>query len=259
MKIFEVQGLTKKFGGLTAVDDVSFFVEKGKIKGIIGPNGAGKTSIFNLISGFYPFSSGEILFKGIKLGGLKAHKIASLGISRTFQNLQVFENMTVVENVMMGFHCRAKAGIFAALVRSPVSRKEDRWILEKSLEKLAVVGLEAKAYESSENLSYGEQKFLELARVLASDPEIILLDEPASGLNSEEIRGLSSLIESIQGQGVSILLVEHNMKFIMNICHDILVLNYGKVIADCCPEEVQSNQEVVKAYLGEGADFAECK
>lgn len=259
MEIFEVKDVTKKFGGLTAVDNVSFSVKKGQIKGIIGPNGAGKTTIYNLISGFYPYDYGEILFKGIKLNGLKPYKIASLGISRTFQNLQIFNNMTVVENVMLGFHHRTKAGIFSALIRSPGSRKVDKWIMEKSLEKLAFVNLESKAYESAENLSYGEYKFLELARALASEPELILLDEPASGLNIEEIHFLSMLIQKIQGQDVAIILVEHNMRFIMNICHDILVLNYGNVIADCCPDDVKCNQEVIDAYLGEGGKLAESK
>ena len=257
MEIFEAKNVTKKFGGLTAVDNVSFSVKKGQIKGIIGPNGAGKTTIYNLISGFYPHDYGDLLFKGIKLNGLKPYKIASLGISRTFQNLQIFNNMTVVENVMLGFHHRTKAGIFSALVRSPGSIKADARILERSLEKLAIVNLESKAYESAENLSYGEQKFLEFARALASDPELILLDEPASGLNIGEIDNLSKLIQSIQDQDVSIILVEHNMRFIMSICEDIVVLNYGKVIADCCPDEVQCNQEVIDAYLGEGGKLAE--
>ncbi len=257
MKILEAKGLTKNFGGLMAVSDVSFAVEKEQIKGIIGPNGAGKTTIFDLISGFYPYTFGEIWFKSVKLNGLQSYKIASLGISRTFQNIQIFDNMTVVENVMMGSHHRTESGIFSALMRLPRSRREDRSVREQSLEKLTIVNLESKAYESAENLSYGERKRLEMARALASDPELILLDEPVSGLNIEEIDELAGLINNIQQQGVTILLVEHNMRFIMNVCNDIVVLNQGRVIAEGSPNDIQTNPEVINAYLGDGVDLAD--
>lgn len=256
MDLIEVKGVSKNFGGLQAVADLTFSLKKGKIKGIIGPNGAGKTTIFNLISGILPIDSGEIFFKGTQLNRLKPYQVAYLGISRTFQNLQLFDNMTVVENVMVGLHTRTHAEIFHALFRLNRSRDEEQRSFEKAYEALRMVTMESRASEIVSGLSFGEQKLVEVARALVSDPEVIMLDEPVSGLNAQEIEKLDGLVRKINAEGKTILLVEHNMRFVMNICEEILVLNYGKRIAEGDPSQIVSNREVINAYLGEELNIA---
>jgi branched-chain amino acid transport system ATP-binding protein len=256
MNLIEVKNVSKAFGGLQAVDDLTFSLGKGKIKGIIGPNGAGKTTVFNLISGILSMDSGEIFFKGTLLNRLKSYQIAYLGISRTFQNLQLFDNMTVVENVMVGLHTRTHSEILHALLRLNRSRDEEQHIFERACETLKMVNMESRASEIMSELSFGEQKLVEAARALVSDPEVIMLDEPVSGLNAHEIERLDDLIRKINAQGKTILLVEHNMRFIMNICEEVLVLNYGKVIAEGAPTQILRNREVINAYLGEDLKIA---
>jgi branched-chain amino acid transport system ATP-binding protein len=256
MDFIEIKKVSKSFGGLQAVDDLTFDLGKGKIKGIIGPNGAGKTTVFNLISGILSMDSGEIFFKGTLLNRLRPYQIAYLGISRTFQNLQLFDNMTVIENVMVGLHTRTRSEIFHALLRLSHSREEEQHMFERAYETLKMVNMESKASEIVSGLSFGEQKLVEVARALVSDPEIIMLDEPVSGLNAQEIERLDDLIRKINAQGKTILLVEHNMRFVMDICEEVLVLNYGKKIAEGDPSQIVSNREVINAYLGEELKIA---
>jgi len=256
MDLIEAKRVSKSFGGLQAVADLTFNLRKGRIKGIIGPNGAGKTTIFNLISGILSSDSGEIFFKGSLLNKLKPYQIAYLGISRTFQNLQLFDNMTVVENVMVGLHTRTRSEIVHALLRLHQSREEERRIFEQAYETLRLVNMESRAFEMVSGLPFGEQKLVEVARALVSDPEVIMLDEPVSGLTTQEIERLDDLIRKINAQGKTILLVEHNMRFVMNICEEVLVVNYGKMIAEGNPSQIVSNQDVINAYLGEELSIA---
>jgi len=251
MDLIEVRNVSKSFGGLRAVSDLTFNLGRGKIKGIIGPNGAGKTTIFNLISGILTIDSGEIFFKGTVLNRLKPYQIAYLGLSRTFQNLQIFDNMTVIENVMVGLHPRTHSEILHAIFRLGRSRNEERYIFEKAYEALQSVNMESRAAEMVSGLPFGDQKLVEVARALVADPEVIMLDEPVSGLNTQEIERLDDLIRKINAQGKTILLVEHNMRFVMNICEEVLVVNYGKMIAEGDPSQIVSNRDVINAYLGE--------
>jgi branched-chain amino acid transport system ATP-binding protein len=256
MNLIEVKGISKAFGGVKAVVELTFGLRRGAIKGIIGPNGAGKTTVFNLISGILRIDSGEILFNETPLNRLRPYQIAFLGISRTFQNLQLFDNMTVIENVMVGLHTKTRSETFHALFRLPRAKDEERSIFKKAYEMLQLVDLESRAFEMVSGLPYGEQKLVEVARALASDPEVIMLDEPVSGLNSQEIQRLADLIRRVNAQGKTILIVEHNMRFIMSICQEILVLNYGKMIAEGPPSEISKNPDVVSAYLGEELKIA---
>jgi branched-chain amino acid transport system ATP-binding protein len=249
--ILEVKNLRKEFGGLVAVDDVSFQVQEGQIRAIIGPNGAGKTTMYNLISRFYVPTNGEIIYKQQRIDTLPPHKMAGLGINRTFQNLQVMDNMTVLENVMVGCHCRAKHGIISSAFRLPLFKREEKDIQNKAMEKLAFVGLESKASRPASGLSFGEQRTLEFARALACEPDLIMLDEPASGLSIREMEKMSDLIYKIRDEGVTIMLIEHDMGLVMNISDVVTVLNYGKKIAEGSPREVQNNEDVIAAYLGE--------
>lgn len=251
MKILEINGLTKSFGGVTAVNDVSFTVNQGEIIAVIGPNGAGKTTLFNLITGIYPPTSGKIIFRDKEINGLTADQIAYLGVSRTFQNLQIFNNMSVLENVMVGRHTKSKTGFLGAIFPPPSVRHEEEAIVQKSLEKLALVGQADKALEAATNLPYGQQKMLEIARAVAMEPELLLLDEPAAGLNPTETRELVDVIYSLRDQGVTILLVEHDMETVMEIADRLVVLNFGTKLAEGTPYEIQNNQEVITAYLGE--------
>lgn len=251
MKLLEINNLTKSFGGVQAVNNVSFTVNRGEIVAVIGPNGAGKTTLFNMITGIYPATSGNISFSGTEVGGLAAHRVAKLGIARTFQNLQIFNNMTVLENVMVGRHTKSKTGFLGAIFPLNPVQHEEREIVEKSLEKLALIGLADKASESATNLPYGQQKLLEIARAVALEPELLLLDEPAAGLNSTETRELVDIIYSLKDQGVTILLVEHDMETVMEIADRLVVLNFGNKLAEGTPFEIQNNHEVITAYLGE--------
>ena len=251
MEILQVKDLTKNFGGLTAVEQVSFSASKGKILAIIGPNGAGKTTLFNLITGVYAPTSGKIIFDGQDVTGLASNKIAELGVARTFQNLQIFENMSVLENVMVGCHTKSKTGFLGAIIPLSHVRKEEQEIAEKSRQKLDWAGLGDKADWSAANLTLGQQKMLEIARATAMEPKLLLLDEPAAGLNSTETRALIKMIRTMKGSGITILLVEHDMETVMEIADKIVVLNFGTKLAEGTPYEIQNNHEVITAYLGE--------
>ena len=249
--MLRIAHLVKQFGGLRAVSDVSFDVAEGRIKAVIGPNGAGKTTIFNLITGVDAPTEGDIAFEGKRITGLKTHQIAALGLSRTFQNIQLFDHMSVLENVMVGRHTRTVSGMLSAAFRLPKTRAEEKAIREAAMERLVFVGLDAQAGELAANLAFGGQRTLEFARALATEPKLLLLDEPASGLNAHETIVLAELILKIREQGVTVLLVEHDMELVMDISDEVAVLNYGKKIADGKPEAVQNDERVVAAYLGE--------
>jgi len=249
--ILQVRGLQKIFGGLKAIDGLDFAVKEGQIKSVIGPNGAGKTTLFNLLTGVFPPTRGTFEFRGALLNGRKPHEIAHLGISRTFQNLELFANMTVLENVMVGAHNHTAAGLFSAGLRLPAMRREEKKIREKAWEELRFMGLEEKASWGAASLPLGEQKLLEIARALATHPRFLLLDEPAAGLNIRETETLSRTILAIRGRGITVLLVEHDMSLVMGISDEVLVLNYGRKIAEGVPREIQRNPAVIAAYLGE--------
>jgi branched-chain amino acid transport system ATP-binding protein len=246
----------KDFGGLTAVNDVSFDVHSGVIKAIIGPNGAGKTTLFNVLNGIESLTSGQIYLKGNSLHGLRSYRRALLGMSRTFQNLQIFYNMSVIENVMIGRHPRTHSGFMSGLFRVPKSRREEMEIWESAFEKLHLVGIESKALDEAGNLSFGELKLLEIARALATEPTLLLLDEPAAGLTPQEADRIMDLIFKIREQGTTILLVEHNMRLVMKISDEVVVLNYGKKIAEGPPPAIQNNDQVIEIYLGKDVHFA---
>jgi branched-chain amino acid transport system ATP-binding protein len=249
--VLEVQELHKAFGGLVAINRLSFKVNRGEILAIIGPNGAGKTTLFNMINRFQPVSAGEILFEGQSINELSPPHVAALGIARTFQLLQIFSNMSVVENVMVGRHLRSKGGILATGLLLPYTRREERSIFEEAMSKLAMVGLKGEAFSSPLSLPFGRQKTLEIARALAMEPKVLLIDEPAGGLSTREIEQLGELIKRIRDDGVTILLVEHRMQLVMDIADRLIVLNYGSKIGEGTPAEIQSNEEVIIAYLGE--------
>lgn len=254
--ILEVKNLTKNFGGLCAVSNVSMTINQGELIGLIGPNGAGKTTLFNLLTGVYEPSSGLIELnedgQKIQLGGLKPYKITSYGISRTFQNIRLFKAMTVLENVKVAMHKNVRYGTIAAILRLPSYYSEEKWVEEKACELLREVGLYSKRNEMATNLPYGEQRRLEIARALAIQPKILFLDEPAAGMNPQETADLTKLIHHIHEKyKLTVILIEHDMSLVMNICERIYVLDYGKMIANGSPEEIKNNEFVIKAYLGE--------
>jgi len=254
--LLTVDKLSKRFGGLKAVNEVSFSVTAGTIKALIGPNGAGKTTLFNLISGVIAPDSGIINFCGEHVQGLRPHQVASKGMARTFQHIRLFPKMTVLENIMIGRHIHSKAGFVAGMLSIPYTWSEEKKIREKSREIMAFLDLEKLADAEATSLSYGQQRNVELGRALACEPKLLLLDEPAAGLNMSETAELGALVSRIRDTGITVLIVEHDMTLVMEISDEILVLSYGKKIADDKPLAVQSNSEVINVYLGEDEDDA---
>jgi branched-chain amino acid transport system ATP-binding protein len=249
--VLDVRDLTKSFGGLVAVNRASFSVNPGEILAVIGPNGAGKTTIFNLITGMLTPDEGEIRFQGRPLAGLKPHQIARLGISRTFQNLELFRTMTVAENVMVGAYTKGKTGFVRAILRRPGMTAGDRKRYGEALELLGAVNLAEYADEPAQSLPFGLQRLLEIARALAAGPQLVLLDEPAAGLNAGESQALVAFLRRLREQNLTFVLVEHDMATVMDVADRIVVLNFGSVIAEGTPAEIRSNPEVIRAYLGE--------
>jgi len=251
MPLLEVQGVSKRFGGVRAVNDVSFRVERGMIKAVIGPNGAGKTTLFNMVSGFVHPDAGTITFGGAAMHGQPPHRVAARGISRTFQNIRLFPGMSALENVMVGGYLRARAGFLAGMLGLGRARREDRAARDRALEVMDFLGIARLADAEATSLAYGQQRAVELARALASEPEMVLLDEPAAGLNLRETRDLAALLGRIRARGITVLLVEHDMSLVMGTCDEVLVLSYGEKIADADPPTVQKDPQVVKVYLGD--------
>lgn len=249
--MLEVVNLNKSFGGIMALTDVSFQVNRGTITALIGPNGAGKTTLLNVISGIYLASAGEILFEGSNISGILPHQVTYLGITRTFQNLQVFQNMTALENVMVGFHSRTSSEFVACLARTLKVRREEKEVREKALEMLHFVNLAGREDQPGSSLPCGDQKRLELARALVSRPKMILLDEPVSGLNTSETEEMAGLMLKLKESGITIVLVEHDMNLVMRVSDMIVVLNYGEKLAQGRPAEIQNDDRVIAAYLGD--------
>ena len=258
--LLKVESVSKRFGGLMALADVSFEVRPGEIMGLIGPNGAGKTTMFNCIAGVYKPTSGDIRFAGregeVRTNGLKPEKMTELGIARTFQNIRLFGALSVLDNVRVARHCRTSSNFFGAVLRTRAQRAEEKAIIDESMRWLDFVGLGRHALDNATSLAYGNQRRLEIARALATGPQLIMLDEPAAGMNPRETRGLVDLIYAILDAGVTVVLIEHDMKLVMQICRRLVVLDHGILIAEGAPEEVRANPQVVEAYLGRGAAHA---
>jgi branched-chain amino acid transport system ATP-binding protein len=251
MTILQVEQLCKRFGGLVAVDGISFSLRQGAIKAVIGPNGAGKTTLFNLIAGMLAPTAGEIRFQGAPIQGMRPFRVAELGIARTFQNIKMFSGMTALENVMVGNHVQSKSGFLASMFRTTGCRREERAIREKSLELLDFLGIADCAEILATNLAFGQQRAVEMARALALQPTLLLLDEPAAGLNIYETAEIGRLIGKIRDLGITILLVEHDMSLVMDISDEIVVLSFGQKIAEDIPTMIQRDPRVIKVYLGE--------
>jgi branched-chain amino acid transport system ATP-binding protein len=249
--MLEVRGIRQVFGGVTALDDVSFTVNQGEITGVIGPNGAGKTTLFNIITGIYRRTAGIISLQDKEISGLPAERLAALGMVRTFQNIELFNQMTVLENVMVGLHTKGYSGMLACSCKMPWAVREEKRLRHEAQRWLEFAGIAELAEVEAGNLPFGKGRLLEIARAMASAPKILLMDEPAAGLNSQETLGLATLVRTIRDLGITVVLVEHDMELVMDICDRIVVLNLGKKLAEGTPREIQENPEVIAAYLGE--------